>query len=183
MDFQTVIFNRLKEIFTEGTKAGLAGGVAGTLGVGGLAAAGYYANKGVNWVQGQKTFRNPVSTPDAIARQTASDHLAKYGTAGSPANHTYASHANTAATGAADHANTAATHVAGAAPNVHDQIGHASAALSQQAGVIKDIGKSAVGHAADFTTKHPGAAIAAGAIGTAAWLARRRALKNANRGL
>jgi hypothetical protein len=168
MDFQTVIFNRLKEIFTEGTKAG----VAGTLGVGGLAAAGYYANKGVNWVRGQEKLRNPISTPDAIARQTASDNLAKYGTHGSPANH-----ANTAAD-AANHANTAA----GAAPDVHKQVANATEALSQQAGAIKDMGKSAVGHVADFTTKHPGAAIAVGAIGTAAWLARRRALKKMNRG-
>lgn len=167
MDFQTVIFNRFKKLFTEGTKAG----VLGTLGVGGLAATGYYANKGVNWVQGQKEFKNPLSTPDGIARQTASDNLAKYGSAGPP-------HLRNPSV-ATDHvANTVAPHAAG----FDDKVGNAAHALSQQAGAIKDMGKSAIGHAADFTTTHPGAAIAAGAIGTAAWLARRRALKKVSRG-
>lgn len=56
-------------------------------------------------------------------------------------------------------------------------------AIKKTLGSGEDAAKNIAGHGLDTISSHAGPALAAGAIGTAAWMARRRALKNVSRGL
>jgi len=167
MDFQTIIFNNLKKMFTEGDpdplppppaankfskgKAALYGTAAlGTTALGLGAYKGVQA--GVNKIQTAPNIPNPLYNQNLVPKNNMSSG-----------------------------SNLASAAVDG--QTASEKIANASGAMSQQASHVGDAAKSAIGHAADFATANPGTALAAGAVGTAAWLARRRALKNVSRGI
>jgi hypothetical protein len=193
MDFQTVIFNRLKEIFTEATYPGT-NPIAGTavhrtpqttpasaqanpafsknkamIAAGAtVASAGgitYGANKLVNTItkaptiyQGpQGVLKNPLYNPQKNAPDTS--HFFNSGKSSTPV-----------------------APIINPADNLSTKLGNASDQMGAQIDTVKAASKNAIGHAADFATVHPGVALGAGAVGAAAWLARRRALKRVSKG-
>ena len=71
----------------------------------------------------------------------------------------------------------AAANVQKPSETVSSAMSRAGEQVQSVAPAIKTAAKSAVTHAADFVAQNPGVALGTAAAGTAAWLAKRRALK------
>lgn len=168
MDFQTIIFDNVKQIFSEDindtTKQQLKGAGKAGLAVAGLGALGgsaYLMNKGYQSLKNQPTINNPLhqsgEAPNTLQQRI--ENVKKS-------------------------INASTNNSTPVAPqSVAQKWANAGDAVGDKLGAAKDSAKSIVGHIGDMVAAHPTAALATGAVGTAAWLARRRALKNASRGL
>ena len=186
MSFQSLIFDKIKNILTEAPSGnayqntvdsataptpsaprfqktkGAAYGAGGTI----LAGSTYLGYKHLQ----QKPRLNFIGNPNSAVSV-------------STANPIYNPDAAQAA-GQTTQAAGQTAQAAGVTPgSVADKTAAAMKSLSTAGAGVKDAVKSGLGHAADFVATNPGTALGIGAAGIAAWLARRRALKNASRGL
>jgi len=167
MDFQTVIFDDVKRMFSEdvndATKQQFKGAGKAGLAVAGLGALGgsaYLMNKGYQSLRNNPKLDNPVY--NASNSQTSLQQKIENVKKGISSSNT---------TQPID------------GQSVAHKWANAGDAMGNKLGDAKEATKSIVGHVGDMVAAHPTAALATGAVGTAAWLARRRALKNASRGL